>query len=48
MAAEAVPSFSLARTTMAMAFQRTKLLMRRSMSRLPGKGGCLSTGMVLM
>ncbi len=31
----------LARTTMAMAFQRMMLLMRRSISRLPGYGGCL-------
>ena len=37
----------LARTTMAMAFQRMRLLMRRSISRSPGYGGCSSAGMVL-
>ena len=31
-------STRLARTTMAIAFQRTRLLMRRSISRLPGYG----------
>jgi hypothetical protein len=36
MAADAV-ALRLARTTMAMAFQRMMLLMRRSISRLPGK-----------
>jgi hypothetical protein len=35
-------------TTIASAFQRTRLLMRRSISRLPGKGGCSSAEMVLM
>ena len=40
-------SASLAATTMAMAFQRTRLLMRRSTSRLPGKGGSSSAAMVL-
>jgi hypothetical protein len=38
----------LAFTTIASAFQRTRLLMRRSISRLPGNGGCSLTGMVLM
>jgi hypothetical protein len=38
----------LARTTMAMAFQRMMLLMRRSISRLPGKAAWLATGMVLI
>ena len=33
---------------MAMAFQRTMLLMRRSISRLPGYGTCSSALMVLM
>src|SRR5262249_46581138 len=36
--------FLLARTTMAMAFQRTRLLMRRSISREPGKGGSRAGG----
>ena len=40
-------SSRLARTTMAMAFQRMRLLMRRSISRFPGKGGWRSRGMVL-
>jgi hypothetical protein len=44
-----MPSSSLfAFTTMASAFQRTRLLMRRSISRLPGNGGCSEAGMVLM
>jgi hypothetical protein len=33
---------------MAMAFQRMMLLMRRSISRLPGKAGCLFSGIVLI
>ena len=33
--------------TIAIAFQRMKLLIRRSSSRLPGYGGCLSAGIVL-
>ena len=37
----------LARTTIAIAFQRTRLLMRRSISRLPGSGGCSSGRIVL-
>ena len=37
-------SILLARTTMARAFQRTRLLMRRSISWLPGKGGCCRDG----
>ena len=41
-------SSRLARTTMAIAFQRMMLLIRRSISRLPGNGGCRSTGIVLM
>ncbi len=36
----------LARTTMAMAFQRMKWRMRCSSSKSPGSGGCRSTGMV--
>ena len=36
----------LARTTMARAFQRTRLLMRRSISWLPGNGGCWREGIV--
>ncbi|OPZ22812.1 MAG: hypothetical protein BWZ10_00230 [candidate division BRC1 bacterium ADurb.BinA364] len=44
-----MPSFSrLARTTIAIAFQRTMLLMRRSISRLPGKRGCFASGIELM
>ena len=39
-------SMTLARTTMAMAFQRMMLLMRRSISRLPGKRGSARRGMV--
>ena len=39
MAADAI-LHPLARTTMAMAFQRTRLLMRRSISWLPGNGAC--------
>ena len=43
-----MPSLArLALTTMAMAFQRTRLLMRRSISLLPGTGVCSSTPMVL-
>ena len=38
----------LARTTIAVAFQRTRLLMRRSISRLPGMSACSSARMVLM
>src|SRR5436309_11867699 len=38
----------LALTTIAIAFQRMRLLMRRSKSRSPGYGGSASTGMVLM
>ena len=38
----------LARTTIAAAFQRTRLLMRRSMSGLPGISACSSAGIVLM
>ena len=41
-------STRLARTTIAIAFQRTMLLMRRSISRLPGYGTCSSALMVLM
>ena len=37
----------LALTTIAMAFQRMKLLMRRSISQSPGNGGCCSGGIVL-
>src|SRR5262249_50817303 len=38
----------LARTTIAMAFQRIRLLIRRSISRLPGNGGWWSAGMGLI
>ena len=38
----------LARTTIAAAFQRTRLLMRRSTSGLPGISDCSSAGMVLI
>ena len=47
-ARQAAEKAMAARTTMAMAFQRIRLLMRRSISRLPGKRGCRSAGMVLM
>ena len=44
-----IPSSALlARTTMAAAFQRTRLLMRRSRSGLPGMSACSSAEMVLM
>ncbi len=39
--------FLFARTTIAMAFQRMMLLMRRSSSRFPGYGGCLWAGIEL-
>jgi hypothetical protein len=43
-----MPSSALfARTTIAAAFQRTKLLMRRSVSGLPGMSACSSAGIVL-
>ena len=38
----------LARTTIAIAFQRTIDLMRRSSSRLPGYKGCCAAGIVLI
>ena len=38
----------LARTTIAAAFQRTRLLMRRSRSGLPGMRACSSAEIVLM
>jgi len=41
-------SIRFARTTMAIAFQRTMLLMRRSTSRLPGYGTSSPAWMVLM
>jgi hypothetical protein len=44
-----IPSSILfAFTTIASAFHRTRLLMRRSISRLPGNGGCSDGWMVLM
>jgi hypothetical protein len=39
-------SWRFARTTIAMAFHRTRLLMRRSISRSPGNGGCSDRGIV--
>ena len=42
--ADAAPAILLARTTMASAFQRTRLLIRRSISWLPGNGGCCRDG----
>src|SRR5262249_56236307 len=41
-------SLRLARTTIAIAFQRTRFLMRRSTSRLPGNGGCRCGGVGLV
>ena len=41
------PARLLARTTIAIAFQRTIDLIRRSSSRLPGNAGWSSTGIVL-
>ena len=40
MSADAVGNRLFARTTIAIAFQRMMLLIRRSISRLPGYGGC--------
>ena len=37
----------LARITMASAFQRMIAVMRSSIARSPGNGGCFSSGMVL-
>ena len=45
--AETVMSCELALTTIAMAFQRMKLLMRTSVCQSPGYFGSFSTGMVL-
>jgi hypothetical protein len=43
-----MPSLSLlARTTIDSAFQRTRLLMRRSSTWLPGNAGCCDGGMLL-
>ncbi len=41
-------SSRFARVTIAMAFQRSRLLMRRSSERLPGNTGCCDRAMVLM